>query len=108
MPFSMLRPFLEKPLIVAVIQRDTHLCARYLKNLRYTKNSLLTNVVQRHKFTCMDLSSQTFYLVQGRIKPAKKPLSEFRFGMRIPSRSPDEILPTQNINRRHRHLTLAF
>ena len=93
MPFSTLWPFLEKSLIVAVLQRNTHLCACRLKNLRHTKNGLLTNVVQRHKLARVDLSTQTPYLVQGRIEPAAKPLSEFRLGMSIPCRSSDEILP---------------
>ena len=53
----------------------------------------------------MDLPSQTLYLAQGRIKSASKPLSEFRLGMSIECRASDEILPAQNLNRRHRHLT---
>ena len=93
MLFSMLRPFLKKPLIVALIQRDTYLCACCPKNLRHTKNGLLTNVIQRHKLMRVDLSSQTLYLVQGHIESATKPLFEFRFGMSIPCRSPNEILP---------------
>jgi hypothetical protein len=101
MAFSPLWPFLEKSLIVAVLQRNTHLCACRLKNLRHSKNGLLTNVVQSHKLTRVDSPSHTLYLVQGRIEPTTKPLSEFRFGMRIPSRSPDAITPAQNLNCRH-------
>src|SRR5437763_3934876 len=101
MPFSPLWPFLEKSLIVAVLQRNARLCACRLKNLRQTKNGLLTDVVQSHKLTSMDSPSQTLYLVQRRIEPTTKPLSEFRFGMSIPSRSPDEITPSQNLNCRH-------
>src|SRR5229473_2408284 len=108
MSFSPLWPFLEKSLIVAVLQRNTHLCACRLKNLRHTKNGLLTDVVQSHKLTRVDLSSQTLYLVQRRVEPATKPLPEFRFGMSIPRRSSNEIFPAQNLNRRHRHLTFQM
>src|SRR5260370_20171146 len=108
MPSSSLRPFLEKSLIVVVLQCHAHLCACRLQNLCHTKNGLLTNVVQRHELTSVDLSSQTLDLVQGRVEPTAKPLSEFRLGMSIPSRPSNKILPAQNLNRRHRHLTLCL
>ena len=98
------RPFLEKSLIVVAIQCDAYLRPSCVKNLRYTKNGLLTNMVQRHKLTRMDFSRQALYLVQRRIDSATKSLSEFRFGMSIPYRSSNKILPTQNLNRRHRNL----
>jgi len=60
--------FLEKSFIIAVLQCNTHICACRLKNLRHPVNSFLTNVVQRHKLTSMDLSSQTLYLVEGQIR----------------------------------------
>jgi len=64
-------------------------------------NGLLTNVVQRHKLTRVDLTSQTLYLVQRDIERTAEPLFEFRPGMSIPSRPSDEILPAQYLNRHH-------
>ncbi len=85
MPISSRWPFLEKSLFLDVIKCHTRLCACNLKNLRHTKNSLFTNLLQGNTLSRVDSPYQTPNLVLWCVHAAPKSPAQFRFCVRVPS-----------------------